>query len=94
MCNENNNDAKTAPVEEEAEDGGWGWVVVGAAFVTNLIADGVTFTFGVLFVDLLRHFGEGKSHTASVGGLFMAMPLLVGPVAGAMADRFGCRVVR
>ncbi len=33
-------------------DGGWGWVVVLASFVVNMIADGVTFSFGVLFVEL------------------------------------------
>ncbi|XP_049857262.1 monocarboxylate transporter 13-like isoform X2 [Schistocerca gregaria] len=88
-------DPEAEPDDQEVDDsdGGYGWVVVFAAFATNFIADGVTFTFGVLFVDLLRVFGEAKSHTASVGGLFMAMPLLAGPVASALAERYGCRVV-
>ena len=34
-------------------DGGWGWVVVLASFFVNLIADGITFSFGIIFVDLL-----------------------------------------
>nr|CAD7454744.1 unnamed protein product [Timema tahoe] len=37
--------------------------------------------------------GEGKSKTAWIGGLFMAMPLLSGPVASYLTDRFGCRKV-
>jgi hypothetical protein len=79
--------------ERQPPDGGWGWVVVVAAFVTNLIADGVTFTFGIIYVDLLRYFGEGKSKTAWIGGLFMSMPLISGPVASYLTDRFGCRRV-
>ncbi|KAK7869602.1 hypothetical protein R5R35_003389 [Gryllus longicercus] len=79
--------------EARAPDGGWGWIVVAAAFVTNLIADGVTFTFGIVYVDLLKYFKEGKSKTAWIGGLFMAMPLLSGPIASYLTDRFGCRRV-
>lgn len=79
--------------EPQPPDGGWGWVVVIAAFVTNLIADGVTFTFGIIYVDLLRYFGEGKSKTAWIGGLFMSMPLISGPIASYLTDRFGCRRV-
>lgn len=66
---------------------GYGWVVVVAAFFTYLIADGITFTFGVIYVELLKHFKEGKSKTAWIGGIFMAMPLLSGPVASYLTDR-------
>lgn len=74
-------------------DGGWGWVVVFAAFLTNMIADGVTFSFGVLYVDFLKYFGESKGKTAWVGSLFMGVPLLAGPIASTLTDRYGCRQV-
>ncbi|XP_076285953.1 monocarboxylate transporter 9 isoform X1 [Lasioglossum baleicum] len=74
-------------------DGGWGWVVVVAAFIINLIGDGVTFSFGVIYVEFLKYFDEGKFKTAWIGSIFMAMPLLCGPVASFLTDRYGCRRV-
>lgn len=79
--------------ETRPPDGGWGWVIVLASFVVNLIADGITFSFGVIFVEFLNYFGEDRGTTAWVGGLFMAMPLLSGPVASFLTDRYGCRKV-
>ena len=68
-------------------------MVVVASFVVNLIADGITFSFGVIFVEFLKYFGQNRGTTAWVGSLFMAMPLLSGPVASFLTDRYGCRKV-
>ena len=62
-------------------------VVVIASFLVNMIADGVTFSFGVLFDKLEEEFGESKAVTAGVVSLFHAVPLLSGPVASALTDR-------
>lgn len=74
-------------------DGGWGWVVVGASLMVSAIADGVTLSFGLLFLQLADHFHATKSATAWIGSLFMAVPLLSGPICSALVDRFGCRVM-
>ncbi|XP_065222500.1 uncharacterized protein LOC135847046 [Planococcus citri] len=79
--------------ESKAPDGGYGWVIVFASFMVNLIADGVTFSFGVIYVELVDYFGEGKSKTAWIGSLFAAIPLLSGPFASYLTDRYGCRKV-
>ncbi|XP_068973670.1 uncharacterized protein [Bombus flavifrons] len=72
-------------------DGGWGWVVVLASLVISMIADGVSFSFGLLYIEFLKEFGASKSKTAWIGSLFMAVPLLSGPIMSALVDRYGCR---
>lgn len=72
-------------------DGGWGWMVVLASLVISMIADGVSFSFGLLYIEFLHEFGASKSKTAWIGSLFMAVPLLSGPVMSALVDRYGCR---
>jgi len=77
----------------KAPDGGWGWVVVAAAFFVNMIADGVTFSFTYLFQELEKEFGQSKAVTSFAVSMFHAVPLLVGPIASALTDRYGCRMV-
>lgn len=72
-------------------DGGWGWMVVLASLILSMIADGVSFSFGLLYVEFLKEFNESKSKTAWIGSLFMAVPLMSGPVMSALVDRYGCR---
>lgn len=74
-------------------DGGWGWMVVFASCMISLIADGVSLSFGILFVDLGQYFGESKAKTSWVGSIFLSMPLLAGPIASYLSDRYGCRKV-
>jgi len=72
-------------------DGGWGWMVVLASLVVSMVADGISFSFGLLYIEFLHEFGESKSKTAWIGSLFMAVPLLSGPIMSALVDRYGCR---
>uniref|UniRef100_A0A182IUD1 Major facilitator superfamily (MFS) profile domain-containing protein n=1 Tax=Anopheles atroparvus TaxID=41427 RepID=A0A182IUD1_ANOAO len=72
-------------------DGGYGWVVVFASFMISLIMDGVSFSFGLIYTELLAYFGESKSKTAWIGSLFIAVPLLSGPIMSNLVDRYGCR---
>jgi hypothetical protein len=80
--------SSTASFSHVAPDGGWGWVIVFASFLVNMIADGVTFSVGVMFVDFQKEFEHSKFRTAGVIGLFHAMPLLSGPIASALTDRY------
>ncbi len=41
-------------------DGGWGWVVVVASFLCNVIGDGIGYTFGVIMPHLVIHFDSDR----------------------------------
>ena len=70
-----------------APDGGYGWVVVAASFFVNMIADGVTFSFGIMFEQFQDEFGSSSAATAGVVSMFHAVPLMTGPIATWLTDR-------
>ena len=70
-----------------APDGGYGWVVVAASFFVNMIADGVTFSFGIMFEEFQTEFASSAAETAGVVSVFHAVPLLTGPIATWLTDR-------
>ncbi|KAJ8957427.1 hypothetical protein NQ318_004907 [Aromia moschata] len=80
-----------AEMKPSIPDGGWGWLVVLACFYINMIADGVGFTFGLLYIEFLHEFEASKSATSWIGSLFIAIPLIAGPIGSALVDKYGCR---
>ena len=85
--------------EEEAEDaplppdGGWGWVIVAASFLCNLVLDGIAYVFGLLLPPLVSHFSSDPGTVSWVGSLLCGVYLMSGPVVGGLVNRFGCRTV-
>ena len=57
-------------------DGGWGWVVVVVSFFTQFLCYGSPLAVGVLYLEWLDAFGEGKGKTAWVGSLANGIGLL------------------
>lgn len=57
-------------------DGGWGWVIVVVSFFTQFLCYGSPLAVGVLYVEWLDAFGEGKGKTAWVGSLANGIGLL------------------
>ncbi|KAE9543081.1 hypothetical protein AGLY_002992 [Aphis glycines] len=90
---DDDDDTSTATITRKPKipDGGWGWMVVFASLMICLISDGISFSFGLLYIEFLKEFQESKSKTAWIGSLFMAVPLILGPVGSALVDKFGCR---
>lgn len=74
-------------------DGGFGWVIVFASFIISVIIDGIAFSFGLIFTELLNYFEESKTKTAWIGAFHLSVPLLAGPIISNMVDRYGCRVM-
>ena len=59
-------------------DGGWGWVIVFASFVCNVIVDGICFTFGIYVKEILTFYGADHSKSALVASLLVGFYLLAG----------------
>ncbi|RZB40364.1 monocarboxylate transporter 10 [Asbolus verrucosus] len=87
-----------AAPENDAEvvvppDGGWGWVVVFASFMCNMIVDGIIFSFGTFLRPIADTFHVTEAHVALVGSLMSGFYLIAGPFASAVANRYGFRLV-
>ncbi|KAH9529560.1 hypothetical protein DERF_003438 [Dermatophagoides farinae] len=74
-------------------DGGFGWVVVFASFMCNVIVDGIIFSFGILLPEISAEFNENKATTAWIGSLQTGLYLIVGPLVSALALRYDCRKI-
>ncbi|RWS29010.1 Monocarboxylate transporter 14-like protein, partial [Leptotrombidium deliense] len=80
-------------VTDPAPDGGYGWVIVFASFMCNLIVDGIAYTFGLFFPYFVVHFHASKGKAALVGSLLSGCYLSAGPIVGALTNKFGCRTI-
>lgn len=74
-------------------DGGWGWVVVAASFMCNVVVDGIIFSCGMLLPVLQKEFGVSMSEVSWVSSLLGGFYLIVGPFVSALANAYGFRVV-
>ncbi|XP_014673972.1 PREDICTED: uncharacterized protein LOC106814187 [Priapulus caudatus] len=74
-------------------DGGWGWMVVLAAFFIHVIADGITYSFGVYLIEFIDYFDSSRSATSLIASILVGVTLGSGPLAGALVNKFGCRAV-
>ena len=74
-------------------DGKYGWVIVTGSFVIYFITLGTSQSIGVIYSDLLKYFNRGKGETAWLPSLFSGMMFLMGPLAGFLTERFGCRCI-
>jgi MFS family permease len=79
--------------ETVSVDGTRGWLVVAVAFLANVVAFGITYSFGVMFESLSTEFDAGRGATAAVFSLAMALHFLLGVLTGPAADRHGPRTL-
>ncbi|XP_052784920.1 monocarboxylate transporter 12-like isoform X2 [Mya arenaria] len=74
-------------------DGGWGWVVCAACFLVHMLIDGLFYSFGVIYVELLDYYGSNRGSTALIGSLCQGVLCLIGPVVSMLVRKFGCKTV-
>uniref|UniRef100_A0A8C2RDA8 Monocarboxylate transporter 9 n=1 Tax=Capra hircus TaxID=9925 RepID=A0A8C2RDA8_CAPHI len=78
---------------KKSPDGGWGWVIVAVSFFTQFLCYGSPLAVGVLYIEWLDAFGEGKGKTAWIGSLASGVGLLASPVCSVCVSSFGARAV-
>ncbi|XP_046453404.1 monocarboxylate transporter 12-like [Daphnia pulex] len=74
-------------------DGTRGWVVTAACFMAAFLTDGITFCFGLILFELIQVFDEPVEKVAWIPSFLLGIQLLSGPLASALSNRFGFRVV-
>ncbi|WAR27765.1 MOT12-like protein [Mya arenaria] len=78
---------------DNAPDGGWGWAVTFAAFMVGVILDGISFSFGIFYRELLQYFEESKSLTSWIISVLNGTYIGIGPIASILVTVSGCRPV-
>ncbi|CAN7997690.1 unnamed protein product, partial [Ixodes hexagonus] len=71
-------------------DGGWGWVVVLSSFMIHVIADGVTYTFGIFYLEFLKYFQESKGKTAWIASIMVGTTFCIGKCTRGRIQRQRC----
>ncbi|KAL7982995.1 hypothetical protein Chor_013601 [Crotalus horridus] len=74
-------------------DGGWGWVVVLAAFLQSALVFGVLRSFGVFFVKFVAHFQELSGRISWITSIGIAVQQFASPVGTALSSHYGARPV-
>ncbi|CAF0727671.1 unnamed protein product [Rotaria sordida] len=74
-------------------DGGFGWVVLKACFLINLIIDGFLYAFGAISDDLKEFYHCPEWAVSLVISLACGFYLLSAPIASALCNKFGCRPI-
>lgn len=77
----------------EPPDGGWGWVVMFASLLCNVIVDGVCLSYGSIKQVFEDYFGASATASALVGSLLAGCYLMMGPFVSTLANKYGCRKV-
>ncbi|CCD72668.1 MFS domain-containing protein [Caenorhabditis elegans] len=77
----------------QAPDGGYGWVIVFAAFMSNLVVDGISTAFSEFKQSYKERYQESDGLTVFIGSLIIGTYLLVGPLVSALCNKYEQRYV-
>ncbi|XP_046406251.1 monocarboxylate transporter 12-like [Ischnura elegans] len=87
-------DVKTSTIRQHYyPEGGWGWIVCGCGFLVHLLTTGLQFSYGVLYLEVVKRFGEGAVMDAAwIGVLCFAVSLVSAPLVVALCRRKSTRL--
>ena len=84
---EKDEEKKNKEESETAYDGGWGWLVVAACFLCNMVNDGIAYSFGIIMEPMRADLGVGVGSISLVGGVLAGTTMLTGPIAATFLNR-------
>ncbi|KAG5312045.1 MOT9 protein, partial [Pseudoatta argentina] len=93
--NGTNKSEKNEKKEEELvpPDGGWGWLILLAAVMVNLLIPGTIKSFGVLFVEFLDIFDASPAAAAWIPSLCYFLYSSLGPLSSVLSVKYSYRTV-
>ncbi|XP_015111078.1 monocarboxylate transporter 13 [Diachasma alloeum] len=74
-------------------DGGWGWLVLIAAVMVNVLIPGTIKSFGVLFVEFLEVFDASPAAAAWIPALCYFLYSSLGPLSSVLSVKYSYRTV-
>ena len=73
---DNQLDVTVTEPDKPLRDGGYGWVVCAASAVVIFTGMGTLWCFGILYIEFLEYFGEGRSKTSWISAFsFIALAI-------------------
>ncbi|CAG2054000.1 unnamed protein product [Timema podura] len=90
-------DTKYDKIEKEYElvppDGGWGWAIMLATALSNLILIPISQTFGLLYRDTFTDLGMSATDSSVIVNVNSAFGMLLGLFHGILLNQFGYRKI-
>ena len=83
----NEEEKKSRGEPETSYDGGYGWFVVAACFLCNMVNDGIAYSFGIIMEPMRSELGLGVGSISLVGGVLAGITMLTGPIAATFINR-------
>ncbi|XP_004692659.1 PREDICTED: monocarboxylate transporter 2 [Condylura cristata] len=82
-----------APPTHPPPDGGWGWVVVGASFISIGFSYAFPKAITVFFKEIQQIFNTSYSEIAWISSIMLAVMYAGGPVSSVLVNRYGSRPI-
>lgn len=83
----------SVPPSPAPPDGGWGWVVVGASFISIGFSYAFPKAVTVFFKEIQHIFHASYSEIAWISSIMLAVMYAGGPISSILVNNYGCRPV-
>lgn len=84
---------KPCAMSQGRPNGGWGWCVVMSGFLVSFLIDGVKYSFGMMFIELMDAFKGSKGQTSLIMSIQVGAMLLAGKSSSFMMMMIHVHVV-